>query len=346
MNPYLQFFGTTPVAPATARFSLLSLAADPSSQPPRIYHAMRGGGGVVFARPAADRLRTLGYSVSALILSADEARYLTGAHPAQPRQPGEQGWLVTCPGPVHRDSSGQFYCGSPPGLDLVEVQTGKTAPPQNIEPALDYVSKDQITEVRVYKEGAGGAGSLEAAGKFTDLYAKLSRRYRLMAAFVESRGGRPVPRAMQNLLARDQNLLAEAAQPVAVLTRGGSRAQAPFRFGAVALTAGLIYFVGFVAVAVSLAAAAVYCSAKLAEMTALWAANQQQALDLCKLAYADLKSPVSEEHAIASRDILAECDAVVKGAGKGPLGDTDKLVGGAVVVAAFLALASIFARRG
>ena len=345
MNRYLLAFGQER-SPST--YTLSSVVADPTAQPPRIYQTMRTGGGIVYVPDAARELERRGYAVSLVNLTETEAAYLTRMS-SQPRSAGEAAYLVTCAGRATQTADGAIYCTAPPGLSLVESKPPGQANPQSLEPALAFVTEAEIGSVRVYGEGTGEGGTKSDADQFVTLYRRTEGFYRTMSAYSEAMEATPgwtLPLSLRNLLARDQVMLAEAAQPVQLLsgsTMGsspGGRLIRP-RFGITVLTAVVV-----IVVVATTAAAVSYCTSKLAEMTRLWAANNAAKLEFCTAANETINNPeATPVQKAAAVEVLRGCKAVLED--EGPFGavDWDKLVKGGVAVAGLLAVGSYFRSR-
>ena len=346
MNRYLLAFGQE--RPPSS-YTLSSIVADPTAQPPRIYQTMRTGGGIVYVPEAARELERRGYSVSLVNLTDTEAAYLTRMS-SQPRSAGEAAYLVTCAGTATQTADGTLYCTAPPGLSLVESKPPGQANPQSLEPALAFVTEAEIGSVRVYGEGTtGDGGSQGDADQFVTLYRRTEEFYRTMSAYSEAMSATPgwvLPLTLRNLLARDQVMLAEAAQPVKVLTGSsmgsslGAKIIRP-RFGVTVLTAVVV-----IVVVATTAAAVSYCASKLAEMARLWAANDAAKLEFCKTANATLLDPqATPVQKAAAVEVVRGCKELMQPSN--PFGgmDWDKLVKGGVAVAGLLAVGSYFRSR-
>jgi len=345
MNRYLLAFGQER---SPSSYTLSSIVADPTAQPPRIYQTMRTGGGIVYVPEAARELKRRGYSVSLVNLTEKEAAYLTRMS-LQPRSAGEAAYLVTCAGIATQTGDGTIYCTAPPGLSLVESKPPAQANPQSLEPALGFVTEAEIGSVRVYGEGTGEGGSRSSADQFVTLYRRTEEFYRTMSAYSEAMSATPgwtLPLTLQNLLARDQVMLAEAAQPVAKLTgssMGSTQAGKIIRprFGVTVLTAVVV-----IVVVATTAAAVAYCASKLAEMARLWAANDAAKLEFCKTANATLHDPqATPVQKAAALEVVRGCKDLMEPSN--PFGsiDWDTMVKGSVAVAGLLAVGSYFRSR-
>jgi hypothetical protein len=348
MNRYLLAFGQER---SPSSYTLSSIVADPTAQPPRIYQTMRTGGGIVYVPEAARELERRGYAVSLVNLTETEAAYLTRMS-SQPRSAGEAAYLVTCAGTATQTADGAIYCTAPPGLSLVESKPPGQANPQSLEPALAFVTEAEIGSVRVYGEGPGEGGSRSDADQFITLYRRTEKFYRTMSAYSEAMSATPgwvLPLSLRNLLARDQVMLAEAAQPVEKLT-GSSMGRSPGgrlirpRFGIAGTV--ILHAVVVIVVVATIAAAVVYCASKLAEMARLWAANDAAKLEFCKTANATLHDPqATPVQKAAAVEVVRGCKELMRPSS--PFGsiDWDKMVKGGVAVAGLLAVGSYFRSR-
>ncbi len=354
INPYLSALGAdaptvqaAPLPVAAQAAVLLQVVADPSVQPPRIYAAMRTGGGLVFQPTAAAELGRRGYAVHKVSLTSAEAAYLTRLNPKQVRVVGQTAFIASCSGRAHQ-SGKVVMCGPSPDLQVIEVVDPAKTPPQNLQPALQWVTRSEIGEVVVMEAREGTAGSTlkAAADQYLKAYDRIAVLYRRMGAYAEVREGArldPPPMTLANVLARSQTLLAEGAQPVSLVRKGSANLWLPgtkHRYG-LAVSGSLIITA---VVAVSLLAALAYCASKVTEAIALLVASEQAALQFCEMAAADMKNQaLPQDVRQAAKELYAECEDLVK-----PPGST---VPWEALAAATIALAGAWAysqrgRRG
>lgn len=223
MNRYLALLCPPPAQVYETRFGdavrATALHPDPVSQSPRIYAAVRQGGGVLHDPAAAEALSRAGFTVTQISPTPGEVEYLSSFD--ERFRAASQLFLVTCEGgrAVERED-GVRACVPFEGLRRISfeeasamgvIKASDLEPPKKwTQRALSYVvfasDKDPTPEI------------LRRATASAEARARLERTIEAMSSQAQV-SGRPLAGPLLVVWEQGVRLLAKTAQPAAIFAR-------------------------------------------------------------------------------------------------------------------------------